>query len=164
MSDIGLPSPVSSGPSDVELPADVEEGGEEGLPESFNGDAAAQHAAQANRHCSCRLQCRTRIPEEVVLEFRQKHLGLQEKDRPAAAFASIRSQIVDKDGNASLGYMKFTLGQHRVCRPFWEHAHAIGHGTFDKYKTMIRNGATELLAEKTTQATVGKGKTSILQG
>ena len=144
MSDLELPASV--GTSDVELPPDIESDAEQ--PSSGHDVArpGKHDVARPGKHCSCRLKCHSRFAEEVVLEFRQKQLSFPDKDRAASAFTLVRSQVTDKDGNVHLGHIKFSLMDQRVCRPFWEHAHALGHGTIDKYRSMIRDGATELPA------------------
>ena len=39
--------------------------------------------------------------------------------------------------------LKYTVENRECCRPFWEHVHAIGHQTLDKYKRYIRAGHQE---------------------
>jgi hypothetical protein len=51
--------------------------------------------------------------------------------------------VCDKEGRPAIGNMKWELDGIRVCRPFFEYAHGLGHGTVDKQLRVIREGAVE---------------------
>ena len=130
---VALPPEVASDDDGGALPPEVSPG----LPPDVGGI------------CSCKSSLRKkRCPEQFEVAYidnlRMKQLNLKEEERRKAAFLSVQHQVCDADGNMTLGNTKWTLEGKHVCRTFWEHAHALGHGTVDSMKTLIRNGALEL--------------------
>jgi hypothetical protein len=95
--------------------------------------------------CSCRRECFTNFTAEAIDELRGQRLNASEEDRARLAFESVRVQICDADGHIVPGYTKWTLKGIRVCRPFWEHAHAVGHGGVDRAKKLLLAGASKPL-------------------
>jgi len=99
-----------------------------------------------NKHVQSRVFRNTNAEQTMEIQKqqtteRQEQLNLSEADRRANAFNLIKRQTCDDDGLVRLGHVQWTLQGKRVCRQFWEHAHAVGHATVDTLSQAIRNGA-----------------------
>ena len=58
-----------------------------------------------------------------------------EHDRVAYVVNKVRCQT-NRDNEK--GRAKWIVQNTPVCRPFWEHAHSVGHSTVDKLLKLIR--------------------------
>ena len=164
MSDIELPSSVNSTDgcdSDVQLPTDIGSDAELELPPDC--PECEEEDCGNSFGCKCRLKCGSMISENRVLELRQAHLGLpSEQERRNHAFAVVLKMTSD-NGNVIQGYIKFSIDGNRVCRAFWEHAHAISKVTFDRMRKIIQNGATALPTARMPRARGSKEKRQYLK-
>lgn len=153
---IEMPSPVGTEDgdtnSDIVLPPSLVNSDEE-LPALVDGDVELPPATD---RC-CKIDCMNSFDKGVVETQRASILGLAEKERADAAFQSVRMHVCDKDGLFLTGNIKWSFQGTRCCRPFWEWAHALGHGTVDKMRKLIRDGHTSVLvrAPRVPSATSG---------
>ena len=121
--DGGVPPSVS----DADLPPYV-------LSEEGSGSGVALPCPALGTKCACKKLCDEKVSLQAVLDSRQEHLNLSEEDRAPQVFAAVSLQVCDRDGQVKPGRTKWTFQGVRVCRPFWEYAHATGHAGVDMAK------------------------------
>lgn len=120
-----------------EMPSDV--------GSDYDGDAApavpssSDNAAPAGA-CNCKLKCHTNFDAAEIDTLRLTRLAKSKQDRMAEILQAVRCQICDRDGNVAIGRCEWTHQQRKVCRPFWEYAHAAGHDTVDSMRKLVMEG------------------------
>ena len=78
---------------------------------------------------------------QAVRDSREQLLILSRNDRARLVIAAVSGQVCDRDGQVKPGRTKWTFQGVRVCRPFWEYAHATGHAGVDMAKKCLQVGA-----------------------
>ena len=106
----------------------------------INGD----QWSTGNFRCSCALKCFAKFSADIVEEKRAKRLGTlpdmddSEHGKMQRAWALVASHI--SNPSTVSRRTKWTLDGLPVCRPWWQHAHAIGTSTVDEIKRKIEAG------------------------
>ena len=130
---------ASAGDSDVELPPDVDDDRPSGL----------------TSHCNCKLSCHAKFDEASVEVFRSEQL----KDltrRQQETFNKVKRFVDELPDKTSR--IAWAIGGQKVCRPFWEHYHAVGHSVMDEWVKLAKNGHAAL-PEKGARLPRSKPKT-----
>ena len=137
--------------SDVSLPPSVHSevaGSEISLPPSVDSANAGPDevvAKPASGVCSCKLQCASKFDAEVV--SKQRVESTTDSNHKDLVFEQVRALVKrTKDNGATR--VSWYVGEQKVCRPFWEFYHGIGHGTVDNMLTLAKNGHVTLPSEE----------------
>ena len=132
--------------SDVELPPDVSSTGNESaedeveLPPDVEDDDVVPEATSAQQHCSCKLKCFSKFAQDSVELHRNSQLA--DPNRMASSFHKIKVMV---DQRASTdAKIAWAIGETKVCRPWWEHYHAIGHKQVDDLVKLSKAGHSQL--------------------
>ena len=114
--------------SDVELPPDVED------------DDGPGESASSSQWCSCKLRCFTKFTAESVGFHRSEQSA--DPNRMAHAFNKIKAMVEQRSSEDAKICWK--IEATKVCRPFWEHYHGVGHGQVDHMVKLSKAGHPHL--------------------
>ena len=134
--EVELPPDVSSAePGDV-LEEEVE------LPPDVTDDENLADFAPASdkQHCSCKMRCFTKFSQETVEFHRAQQLA--DSNRMAKAFHKIK--ILVDQRSADDAKIAWAIDETKVCRPFWERYHAVGHKQVDDMVKLGKTGHAQL--------------------
>ena len=118
--------------SEVELPSDVESmppdvGSETGsvqLPSDVESEPIAEVAAAPSAHCTCRLRCHLKFDDAIVEHQRNEFLK-DTANRHHAVYALVKNFVDELPAHTSR--IPWSINGIAVCRPWFEHFHAVGH-------------------------------------
>ena len=69
----------------------------------------------------------------MLEELRHHQQSLAAADRKQSVFNLVKGQVCDKDGMVAIGgHIKWELLGKRVCRSFWQYAHATSQKQVEK--------------------------------
>ena len=141
MSNVDLPPDVGSDSDDdgVEMPEMESETEDEDDEQQLQSVGMAQNAG-----CKCKRGCHTLIDASRATELRANQLAGTDREKKERLFGQIWLQVCDADGNYKRGRIQWTMESKPVCRFFWEHMHAAGHGTLDDIMKLIKLGHKSL--------------------
>ena len=140
-SDVDLPPDVVSD-SEVELPPDVMS--DVDLPPDVEDDGRdmSEQPVPANQWCTCKLRCFTKFSAEHVEFHRGQQLA--DQNRMANAYHKIKVMVEQRSSSDTTCKIQWSIDGTRVCRPWWEHYHAIGHGQVDDMVKLSKAGHPHL--------------------
>ena len=132
---------------DVSLPPSVASEGvsahsEVSLPPSCHSSDPGE--ASSAGVCSCKLACTSRFEADAVAKHRVESTSSNHKDVVFEQVRMLLAEMKEKKGSR----MSWSIGGLKVCRPFWEHYHSVGHGSVDKMLALAKNGHVTLPPEK----------------
>ncbi|CAL1146424.1 unnamed protein product [Cladocopium goreaui] len=134
-------SDAPSLPPDVESEDDNKDASEArsvSLPSDVQSDA---EPGNLQKHCSCRLQCYLKFDEAEIEHRRAENLKDQQV-RLQNLFGKVKS-FVDAL-SVKTARIDWQMGGQKVCRPFWEYCHSVGHKQVDDMVKLAKLGHAAL--------------------
>ena len=115
----------ASDPGSVSLPSDVLSDVEPG---------------NLQKHCSCRLHCYQKFDEAEIEHGRAEALKDQQV-RLQNVFVKVKGFVGLSTKTARIDWQ---MGGQKVCRPFWEYCHSVGHKQVDDMVKLAKLGHAAL--------------------
>lgn len=115
----------ASDPGSVSLPSDV---------------LSDVEPANLQKHCSCRLHCYQKFDEAEIEHGRAEALKDQQV-RLQNVFVKVKGFVGLSTKTARIDWQ---MGGQKVCRPFWEYCHSVGHKQVDDMVKLAKLGHAAL--------------------
>ena len=131
-----LPPDVSS---DGHEEGDASDHGSVSLPSDVRSDEV--EPGNLHSHCQCRLHCYQKFDETEIEHGRAEALKDQQL-RLQNVFLKVKSYV---DGlSTKTSRIDWQISRQKVCRPFWEYCHAVGHKQCDDSVKLAKLGHAAL--------------------